>query len=169
MPRIPYVPSGIKGSLPDEIRARRNGPLLDLDRTLLHNPDFAAGWNQLLGAVRTKSRLPDSVRELAICWVAVCNEAWYEWDQHVPLAIAAGIEGKVMENVKRGAVRDLDQRHQLVVDFTTSLTRHATILDDTFQSIKRELGSDEAVHDLVAVVATYNMVSRYLNALQVGQ
>src|ERR1700712_2195725 len=74
------------------VRARRAPrPLQALDLTLLHSPAVADGWNSFLGAIRTKTSLSDDVREIAICRVAVINEAWYEWGHHAPLAKAGGV------------------------------------------------------------------------------
>ena len=67
-PRIPYVSDDIDGDIADAIRQRRGGELLELDRMLLHNPDLASGWNNMFGAIRTKTSLPASIRELCICW-----------------------------------------------------------------------------------------------------
>jgi hypothetical protein len=51
----------------DKIRERRGARgLTPLDVTLLHVPEIADGWNSLLGAVRTKGRLPPDVRELMV-------------------------------------------------------------------------------------------------------
>lgn len=41
--------------------------------------------NSFLGAIRTKTSLSTSVRETAICRVAVLNKAWYEWESHSPI------------------------------------------------------------------------------------
>ena len=67
MPRVPYVPQDVPGSIADEIRERRGSEgLLPLDKTLLHAPPIAAGWSKLLGAVRTGSTLEDNLRELIV-------------------------------------------------------------------------------------------------------
>lgn len=95
MPRIPYVLDPPPSDNADEaalitrirdrrIRAGHDG-LVELDRVLLHAPLVASGWNDFLGAVRTKTSLPDDIRELIICRVAALNGAHYEWGHHAPL------------------------------------------------------------------------------------
>lgn len=173
-PRIPYVSADSPGEAADIIRRRRGGHLLDLDRTLLHNPETASGWNALLGAVRTgTTSLDPRVRELAICWVAVLNGAEYAWTQHAPLAIEAGVEESLMASLRRGDTSELDSRRDdevssLVVAFTTAMTRQVIVPPDLFERARQEFG-DVGVHDLVLTVATYNMVTRYLVALHVGE
>jgi hypothetical protein len=54
-------------SVADSIRARRGERgITPLDAALLHVPPIAAGWNSLLGAVRTQGNLPGDVRELMV-------------------------------------------------------------------------------------------------------
>jgi alkylhydroperoxidase family enzyme len=47
------------------------------------------------------------------------------------------------------------------------MTRQVRVSDDTFERIRSELGSDQHLVELVAIIATYNMVSRFLVALGV--
>src|SRR5687767_7375414 len=63
--RVPYAPS----TAPDEesrpiyerIAARRAPrPLQPLDLALLQNPAVADGWNSFIGAIRTKTTVPDT-------------------------------------------------------------------------------------------------------------
>ena len=53
-PRIPPVPDALLGPVEvvENIRKRRGGTLLNLDRMLLNSPAYAVGWNTFLGAVR---------------------------------------------------------------------------------------------------------------------
>src|SRR6185369_16705291 len=69
--------------LVDAIRARRTGgKLLNLDRMLLHSPNFAKGWNGMFGAIRNQLSAPPKLRELVIMAVGALNRADYEWAQH---------------------------------------------------------------------------------------
>ncbi|KAI4927282.1 hypothetical protein J4E86_011790, partial [Alternaria arbusti] len=80
--RLPYVPdppnftSEEDKAVEQRVRQRRGEKgLIALDRTLLHAPPVADGWNSFLGSIRTKTSLPTSIRETAICRVAVLNKA----------------------------------------------------------------------------------------------
>jgi 4-carboxymuconolactone decarboxylase len=89
MARLSYVAP--PGAVTDRIRARRGGTLTPLDGMLLHSPEFADGWNSMLGAVRGQSTLPPDVRELVILRVAARNGADFEWIAHEPVAREAGL------------------------------------------------------------------------------
>jgi alkylhydroperoxidase family enzyme len=100
--RLPYADPSTLTSAEDiavvtRVEARRAPrPLQALDLTLLHAPKVADGWNSFLGAIRTGTSLAADVREIAICRVAVCNEAWYEWAHHAPLAKEGGVSEEGM-------------------------------------------------------------------------
>src|SRR5438552_10592805 len=66
---IPYLTDDQVGppDLVNAIKARRSGgKLLNLDRILLHSPNFTKGWNTMFGAIRNQLSLPGKLRELAI-------------------------------------------------------------------------------------------------------
>jgi alkylhydroperoxidase family enzyme len=173
MPRVPFVPADLAEprEIVDAVRRRRGGKLLDLDRMLLHSPELAAGWNAYLGAVRTKLSVPAKLRELAICGVAAMNGAEFEFVHHAPLLLAAGATQAQLE-----ALRDMgsaahnerlfDADERAVLQITLEMTRDVKVADATFASI-RALGGDAMAVELVSVIATYNMVSRFLVALDV--
>jgi len=175
MPRIPYLAKDLAepSDLVAAIRARRGGSLLDLDRMLLHSPPFAKGWNALLGGVRNELALPAKLRELAICAVARLNEAEYEFRQHAPeflkaggtaaQAAALGAPGTSAAWGDDGALFDAAER--AVLRLTTEMTRQVKVGDAAFSAVRPVLADDRQVVELVGVIATYNMVSRFLVAL----
>jgi alkylhydroperoxidase family enzyme len=152
------------------IRARRGGTLLDLDRMLLHSPALARGWNAHLGAVRTGLGLDAKLLELAICRVAVLNGADYEFEQHLPLYLKAG-GSESSARALRSLGADGDDRAQFseperaVLRLALEMTRDVSVSDDTFERVRIALRDDRRVVELVAAIATYNMVSRFLVAL----
>ncbi len=155
------------------IRARRGGPLLELDRLLLHSPAFATGWGEFMGRVRNALSLPPLWRELAMCGVAALTGADYEMHHHAPLLLKAGGSAAQLAALHRlgqdtGAVRDpaFDPAAQAVLALTLEMTRTVRVSDATFAAARAVLGSDQAMFELVGVIASYNMVARILVALQ---
>ncbi|PQE24498.1 hypothetical protein CJF32_00007532 [Rutstroemia sp. NJR-2017a WRK4] len=154
----------------DRVSARRAPrPLQPLDLTLLHSPPVADGWNSFLGAVRTKTSLSDDIREIAICRVAICNGAWYEWGHHAPLAKAGGVTDEGMEILKmdkceKGKGDGLSEKQWATVRFTDEMTRNVKVPDEVFDELRKWFDEKEIV-ELTATVAAYNCVSRFLVAL----
>jgi 4-carboxymuconolactone decarboxylase len=161
-------PSTATGEVAERVRARRNGTLTPLDLMLLHSEPLADGWNTLMGAVRSRFELPADLRELAICRVAVLNDAPYEWHAHAPLLQQAGFDDEQLAAVReRGDAECLSPAHRLVVAYTDAMTRDVRVPDELFATVLAELGERGTV-ELTATVASYNMVSRFLVALDIG-
>lgn len=174
MPRIPYLPADLDA--PEElvaaIRARRGGQLLNLDRMLLHTPPFAKGWNGLLREVRGGLSLTPKLRELAICGVAVLNGAEYEFSHHAPEFVTAGGTAAQVTALRdfEAAVYEtalFDATESAVIRLTLEMTRGVKVSDGTFAAATAVLPDNQAVVELVGVIAAYNMVSRFLVALDV--
>jgi AhpD family alkylhydroperoxidase len=173
VPRIPYLPADLAepADLVAAVRARRGGALLHLDRMLLHSPAFARGWNGFLGEVRRGLALDPRLRELAICAVAVLNDAPYELAHHAPEWLVAGGTREQLQALERtgGGCWDeplFDAREQATLRLTAEMTRAVAVSDATMAEVRALLG-DRGTVELVGVVATYNMVSRFLVALGV--
>jgi alkylhydroperoxidase family enzyme len=168
--RLPYVTNPPPAASPEEeaivqrIQARRAPrPLQPLDLALLHSPPVADGWNSFLGAVRTRTSLPDDLREIAISRVAVVNRAWYEWMHHAPLAVQGGVSPEGMEVVKRegelvltageGTVpAGLTEKQWVVLCYADEMTRNVEVREETFARL-RGLFTEREVVEITATVS----------------
>jgi len=170
---IPYQPMDLAdpAELVAAIRQRRGGQFINLDRMLLHSVPIAEGWNHFIGEIRNNLSLDPKLRELAMCGVAVLNGAEYEFIHHAPPFKEAGGTPEQVE-----ALRLLGQstfpKHlfnsieQDAAELTLQMTRNIQVDPVLMKRLHTELGST-AVVELVSVIAAYNMVSRFLIALDV--
>lgn len=175
MARIAYQPEEVSDpkELVASIRARRGGRLLELDRMLLHSPAFARGWNAHLGAVRGELTVPAKLRELTICAVAALNGAEYEFLHHAPEFAKAGGTQAQLDALRKLTVvgvdlAPFDAAERAVIALTTEMTRAVRIGDETFAHARASLPNDQQLIELIGIIATYNMVSRFLVALQIA-
>ncbi|KAK0315736.1 hypothetical protein LTR01_001036 [Friedmanniomyces endolithicus] len=176
--RIPYARSSPPSPTPEtlaiysRIRARRQPrPLIPLDLALLHNPQIADGFNTLMGAIRTQSSFPLALAELAICYVAVLNGAVYEWTAHAPIALRAGVRREVLEVVLEGRWREsgvVVADEGMVLEFTEQSTKSVKVEDELMERLKARWTAQQ-VMELTITVGGYNMVSRFLVALDVTE
>lgn len=170
MARIDYVDEAsptLDAELLRTIAARRGGTLLNLDRMLLHSAPLAQGWNALMGAIRGATTLDGGLRELAILRVAVLNRAPYEFAQHAPVALAEGVPQAQIDAVAewRGSAR-FDARERDMLAYTDAMTLQVQVPDALFDALRRHFDA-RALVELTGVVAGYNMVSRFLEALKI--
>lgn len=177
--RIPYAPSTPPPNASPEtqdiynrIAARRNPrPLIPLDLALLHNPAIADGYNSLLGAIRTKSSFSQALAELAICYIAVLNGAVYEWKAHAPIALKEGVAREKLQALLDGkglSWEGWEEEERDVLEFTEQSTKQVKVGDAVFERVKGRF-SDQQVMELTITVGGYNMVSRFLVALDVTE
>jgi alkylhydroperoxidase family enzyme len=90
--------------------------------------------------------------------------------QHAPEFIQTGGRDRQLR-----ALKNLDQSDFNGEDFTSAdlavinlsieMTRFIRVSDSTMEALKTALENDRQVMELIGIVATYNMVSRYLVAL----
>lgn len=152
------------------IEARRGGALYNLDRMLLWSEPLARGWNTYLRALRQEISLSPFLRELAICIVARLTGAEYEYHHHAPELRKAGATDAqlaALGDPDAAATSDqFDELQRTVIRLAIASTRDVQVPDPIFDALKRHLSPTEVV-ELVAVTAAYNMVARFLVALQV--
>ena len=159
--------AGVDAELLRAIRARRGGQLLNLDRQLLHSAPLARGWNALMGAIRGHTQLDGALRELVILRVAVLNRAPYEFAQHAPVALAEGLSQAQVDAVAGWQASLLfDARARDVLAYADAMTLQVQVPHALFDALRSHLVDRELV-ELTATVAAYNMVSRFLEALQI--
>ncbi|MCC6867429.1 MAG: carboxymuconolactone decarboxylase family protein [Burkholderiales bacterium] len=168
MARLPYADLDRPDLKPlvDDIAAQR-GSVLHLYRMLLHSPALAEGWLAYLTAVRQRSTLDGALRELVIMRVADLNGASYEADQHAPIALREGVAQAKLDALSRWDASDLfDPRERAVLACADAMTRDVQVPAPVFAALRAHL-DDRHVVELVATVAAYNMVSRFLEALEI--
>ena len=166
MARIPYADMSAPSVQPlaRRIEAER-GSVLHLYQMLLHSVPLTEGWLSLLTAVRQKFSLDGAIRELVILRVAVLNGAQYEANQHAPLALKEGITRAQLDALgdwhRSGLFDDLQRA---ALQLTDTMTRDVRVPVEQLDAVRRHL-DDAATVELVATIAAYNMVSRFLEAL----
>ena len=178
MLRIPEWTPALKPQpqdLVDAILKRRGGTMINLDKALLWSEPLARAWNIYLGAVR--SGLPTSwkLRELGICTVALLTGAEYEYHHHAPDFLTAGGTQAELDALNRAVQADptqpitdaaLHATERLVVQYAAQMTRNVKVDDALFTQLKATFTTTELV-ELTTAIATYNMVARFLVALQI--
>lgn len=168
--RVPLVQPGTRTELAEvegRIMAER-GRVSLLYQVLLNSAPIASGWEHMLTAVRNQTDIPAGLRELVILRVAVLNGAGFEFDAHAPHAERAGVTADKIAATRQPALPDaFTPLERLVLDLTDRMTRDVVVPDGVMASLREHFDAQGLV-ELVATVAAYNMVSRFLVALNVA-
>lgn len=164
MPRIRYAVPVAETA--HEMSARRGGALTPLDLLLAHHDGLARGWNALLGAVRNDFQLPGDLREMVVLRIGRLNGAPYEWDAHLPVARREGLEPRFIDALDQEVDALGQQPHDAVLAYTDAMTLDVSVPDAVFEELRNHF-DDTVIAELTATIAAYNMVSRFLVALDV--
>ncbi|KAL6892021.1 AhpD-like protein [Trichoderma evansii] len=178
--RLPYVPNppvnldAAGSAVLNQILARRgeNGLLL-LDRTLLHSPAATGGWHSFFDALYSGSKLRADLMELAVCRVALLNQAWYQYDGHIKVLArneefdVAKLE--IVETIQPSGKGPLSFQQWAVLRYADAMTKEVRVDDAIFTDLRASGLNDRDIVELTLTVAAYNGVSRFLVALDVGE
>lgn len=157
-------------ALMDAILKRRGGKLINLDLALLWSEPLARGWNALLGAVRREFAVSPALKEIAICTVAKLTGAEYEFNHHWPEYVKAGgnegLRGRLADPERAAADPAFSADERLAMRYAIAMTRTVKVPDALFAELRKRFDDGELV-ELTAAIAAYNMVARFLVALEV--
>jgi alkylhydroperoxidase family enzyme len=107
---------------------------------------------------------------MVILRIAILNRAPYEFEAHVSHARKAGVSDAVIDQLRQkrppDAIDGLDAGQRDALLLADAMTRDIHVPDAIFEPVHRRMG-ETGVVELVATVAAYNMVSRFLVALHI--
>jgi alkylhydroperoxidase family enzyme len=154
----------------EAILTRRGGKFLNLDLALLWSEPLARGWNALLGAVRREFAVDPRMKEIAICTVARLTGAEYEFTHHWPEYVKAGgndaLRGKLSDPARASEDRAFNDDERLAIRYAVAMTSSVSVPENLFGELRLRWSESEVV-ELTAAIAAYNMVARFLVALEV--
>ena len=141
----------------------RGGPF----NAWMRSPDLGNRLQNVGAYIRYETSLPHRLNEFAILITARAWTSQYEWYAHYPLAMKAGLDAKIAEELalgKRPAAMKDDEA--AVYDFCTELHRTHQVGDAAFNRALALFG-EQGVVDLIGVSGYYIAVSMTLNVAQV--
>lgn len=144
-------------------RKRLAGPF----NAWLRSPVIADRLQKVGEYLRFNSSLPPRLNEFAILITARAWNAQYEWYAHHILAMKAGLDPKVAEELAEGKRPSTMQPDEAIIyDFSTQLRRNKQVDDATYKAMLEKFG-EQGIVDLIAVNGYYDTVSMTLNVAQV--
>ena len=141
----------------------RGGPF----NAWMRSPDLGNRLQNVGEYIRYRTSLPLRLNEFAILITAREWTSQYEWYAHYPLAMKAGLDAKVADELalgKRPSAMNYDEA--AVYEFCIQLHRTRNVDDATFNRAVALFG-EQGVVDLIGVSGYYTAVSMTLNVAQV--
>jgi alkylhydroperoxidase family enzyme len=115
------------------------------------------------------------LRELAICTVALLTGAAYEYHHHsIDFLSAGGTQAQLdalAANLKQNPLQPLINRalsatETIVIQYAAQMTLQVKVDDAVFAQMQQHFDTTALV-ELTSSIATYNMVARFLVALDI--
>ncbi len=171
MARVPLIEEADHPELADsiaKIKGARGGRLINIYRLMLHSPALANAWFDLNQAVRYGTEIDGQSRELAVIRVAILNNVEYVQRAHGPAyALKEGLTPEQVTALANWRDSKLfsDQQRALLA-YTDAMTRTIEVSGDVFDELRKHFSERQTV-ELTMLIGAYNMLTRFLQALEV--
>ena len=141
----------------------RRGPF----NAWMRSPDLGNRLQNVGEYIRYNTSLPLRLNEFAILITAREWTSQYEWYAHYPLAMKAGLEAKVADELALGRRPSaMSDDEAAVYEFCIQLHRTRKVDNATFNRALARFG-EQGVVDLIGVSGYYTAVAMTLNVAQV--
>ncbi len=139
------------------------GPLGGPFNVWLRSPGIGDLVQRLGEEIRFRSSLPAKLNEMAIMITARFWTSQYEWNAHCKLALDAGLDPAVAQEIAEGRrPSKLDEDEAIVYYFSRELHEQHGVSDASYKRVLDRFG-ERGVFDLIAVNGFYSLVSMCLN------
>jgi 4-carboxymuconolactone decarboxylase len=129
----------------------------------LRSPILAQSFRQTAEYIRFKTTLPQKLNEFAILVTARQWGAQYEWFAHHRLALKAGLNPAIAEDLAQGKrPNGMDADETAIYNFSQEMHTTHQVSDATYKAVVDRFG-EQGVVDLIGVNGYYVMVSMILN------
>lgn len=172
MTRIPYAnieesPQKVRDFF-EKMRANSDGAeIMNIFKMMAHSDISVREFIRLGNRLLMKAHLEHHFRELAILRIAQLLGARYEWAQHVPIAIGAGVSKKQIKELEKWRKSSLfDDKEKTILQYTEEVVSDSQPKNETFAAASRFLDRPSLV-ELTLSVGYWSMVAKFLNTFQV--
>ncbi|WP_272011436.1 carboxymuconolactone decarboxylase family protein [Roseovarius sp. ZX-A-9] len=145
-------------------RGRVGGPF----PALLSTPEIADRVQALGASLRFDGKLPSHIREIAILVTSRHWDCLAEWNAHVLIGQAEGLDETVIERIANDSPLPAQPpENALARDLCKELLETQFVNDDLYERATQTFGQDGLV-ELVTIVGYFAMLSMILNTYEVA-
>jgi 4-carboxymuconolactone decarboxylase len=116
-------------------------------------------------ALMREGFLPDEDREAIVLYLAVRNKVPYEWNEHLPMALAAGLTQEQIESLASESVDGLSRNQQLAVEVAKEVADGFGIAPNTWRRACNVWGQEGAMDAMLSVAWWGGLVPTIVRAL----
>jgi len=135
-------------------------------RAYVRNIELAKHLTPLSDYLRWNTSLPARLSEMTILLTAREWSSQYEWAAHYPLAIKAGLDPSVADDIANGRKpAKLKEDENALYQLVTELYRNKAVSDSVYADALKQFG-ERGVMDIIGITGYYNLVSMTLITMQ---
>ena len=132
----------------------------------LNSPEMARHATRLGAVLRFETQFPAKLSEIAILVTARHWTSHYEWYAHKRLALNAGMDPKIIEDIRdRRTPHFDDPKGRLIYDFSKSLHEGHGVSKTLYDQAVAVIG-ERGIVEIIGLCGYYTMVSMTLNTFE---
>jgi alkylhydroperoxidase family enzyme len=140
-------------------------PPLHVFQLLAHAEGAYRPWLKFGGAVLADLSIDPLLRELVIMQVGRLAQR-YEWEQHVPITLAAGGTQEQIDALERGDLTPFTPAQRAMFAFVADMVRDGEVPDETYAELASHFGEREIV-EIALTASHYLGLARLMTALRI--
>lgn len=148
-------------------RQRSRGQVQGPFAVMLRAPDVCERVSEMVNHFLGETRVPLTLKEIAIITIARQYTAQYEWFVHVRRARELGVDEAVIDAIRHRRRPEFgDPAEALVYDMTLEMVEQRRLGDALYERALDAFG-DDGVVELVALIGFYIMIAVFLVSFEV--
>lgn len=159
------IPQLDVADLPENVRMLAGIGASNVLLTMAHRGDLTSAWLEFGMHLTSEGRIPMRTRELMILRVALRASCAYEWGNHVPGALSAGVSADEVAALANGTGA-WSPAEAAVLDLVDDLCAGDCASEQTWAALDATYTEGEII-ELVLLVGFYRMNAGFLNSLGV--
>lgn len=152
---------------PDVKKALNSMPPANIFRMMANAPTSLKPFIALATSILAQSEFDARKRELVILRIAQVTNAYYEWVQHVRIALLVGVTQDEIDRIGvDGPVQGFDEEIELLFRAAEEISLNVRLSDEVLAALLDRYGQRQTT-ELILCCSYFNMVSRFLESTRV--
>jgi uncharacterized peroxidase-related enzyme len=141
--------------------------IMNFYKVLANSPHVARNAIRLGNSLIGKTTLSPRLRELTIMRIAKLCDCEYEWVQHAPIALQAGVSRAQLDAI--GSWKEsnnFDEEERAILQYVDEVAQNVKVTDATFEALNKYLNEQNIV-EITLAIGWWGMLARLFVPLEV--
>lgn len=145
---------------------KKRGKVTNIYKVLAHKPSIISTIGPFVAAVQEPDELDPKLKEKVILRVSKINRSSYCYHAHIQISKKMGFTDNEILEIENPEASTISESEKVALQYAEAMTTNPGDVPDTlFNELKKHF-SDSQIVELTALVALYNMINRFNEALK---